>query len=211
VRSRRLFGAALWLVTTAAATAMVWAATSVVAADVTDRPAPVVAHRDVVNALTGSAAGIAAPAVTTSLPNGPTTLPTTPAAGPPPVTGPGRTPVQTFPPSTAPLPFPTVTTATTVKPASPTTRPGPTTTPAPQVTATYATEGGVVTVACTGPSTIRLVSASPADGFLVFVVSGGPQYVGVDFHSATADVSVGAVCFFGQPFRTNTQGRPPGG
>ncbi|MDP9074733.1 MAG: hypothetical protein M3N98_11270, partial [Actinomycetota bacterium] len=52
---RRLFGVGLWLLTTVAATAMVWTATSVVAADVTDHPAPVVAHRDVVSALSGSA------------------------------------------------------------------------------------------------------------------------------------------------------------
>ncbi len=69
----------------------------------------------------------------------------------------------------------------------------------------------MVTVACSGPSTIRLVSATPADGFIALVVSPGPQYVGVDFHSARAEVTIGAVCMFGQPFVADDQGHRPGG
>ncbi|MDQ3573996.1 MAG: hypothetical protein M3404_03625, partial [Actinomycetota bacterium] len=53
----RLLAAGLWLTVTLASTALVWTATSVVAADVTDRPASVLAHEDVVNELeSGSAA-----------------------------------------------------------------------------------------------------------------------------------------------------------
>lgn len=45
----RLFATALWLVVTAASTGIVWMATSAVAADVTDRPASVLANGDVVD------------------------------------------------------------------------------------------------------------------------------------------------------------------
>ncbi len=41
----------LWLVVTMVSTAIVWTATSTVAAGVTDRPAPVVPHDDVVSQL----------------------------------------------------------------------------------------------------------------------------------------------------------------
>jgi len=42
---------------TVGSTALVWAATSIVAADVTDRPAAVVAHHDVVSALASGPSG----------------------------------------------------------------------------------------------------------------------------------------------------------
>ena len=208
MRTRRLFGAGLWLATTAAATSLVWTATSVVAADVTDRPAPVVPHRDVVSAL-------AAPAVnpeatpTTAPPKGPlTTLPPASAVGPSTsLAGARPTSTTNARQGTTFVPF---SVPTTVPATPPTTRPtGPTTTPAPQVTATYSTEGGVATVACTGPSTIRLVSATPADGYLVFVFSGGPQYVGLQFHSPNNSVTVGASCVFGLPRRFDNSGQPP--
>jgi hypothetical protein len=208
VRTRRLFGAGLWLATTAAATALVWAATSVVAADVTDRPAPVVPHRDVVSALATPPANPET-SPTTAPPKVPSsTLATTSVVGPSTSSSAARSTSTTNPTqSTTFVPF---SVPTTVPATPPTTRPtGPTTTPAPQVTATYSTEGGVVTVACTGPSSIRLVSATPADGYFVFVVSGGPQYVGLQFHSANNGVTVGASCVFGLPHRFDNSGQPP--
>src|SRR5947209_419700 len=47
--TRRLFAVGLWLCVTAAATTIVWAGTSTVAADLTDRPAPVVPHCDLLD------------------------------------------------------------------------------------------------------------------------------------------------------------------
>ena len=210
MRTRRLFGAGLWLATTAAATALVWAATSVVAADVTDRPAPVVAHRDVVSALAAPPANQQAPPAPASAKAPPSTPPATPVAGPT-ISSPARsTPTSNPPPSVPFVPFFVPTTVKPATPTSPTTRPtGPSTTVGPQLTATYSTDGGVVTVGCTGPNTIRLVSATPADGYFVFLVSAGPQYVGLQFRSVNNSVTVGASCVLGQPFRFDNGGQPP--
>ena len=206
MRTRRLFGAGLWLATTAAATALVWAATSVVAADVTDRPAPVVGHRDVVSALATPPANPET-SPTTAPPKVPSSTASTSVVGSSTSSAARSTSTTNPPQRTTFVPFSVPTTAAATPP---TTRPsGPTTTPAPQVTATYSTEGGVVTVACAGPSSIRLVSATPADGYLVFVVSGGPQYVGLQFHSANNGVTVGASCVFGLPHRFDNSGQPP--
>ncbi|MDP9072984.1 MAG: hypothetical protein M3N98_02205, partial [Actinomycetota bacterium] len=110
------------------------------------------------------------------------------------------TPTTTPPPSTPFAPFPVATT-TTLKLATPTTRPPSPPTTFVGVTATYATDGGTVSVACTGPSTIRLVSATPADGYIVYVVSPGPQYVGLRFQSTSNGVTFAAGCVYGQPLR----------
>ncbi len=208
VELRRLFATGLWAVTTVAATGLVWTATSVVASDVTDRPAPVVAHRDVVIALAnGSAPAESVPAPTSTTPTtartGPakvaTTLTTTPHA----------------PPTTRPaLVLPLVVTTTT----SPGTRHDDTTVPrqvtppptqAPAPTATKSTKGGEVTVACTGPSTIRMISATPSDGYQVDRnVTAGPYFVQVSF-IGEENVTVKAACAFGQPFFDNS-GHQPG-
>lgn len=182
----RLFATGLWLAVTAAATAMVWAVTSTVAADVTDRPAPVIAHREVVNELASGPTPTTAPPQTsppsTAAPPRAATTTVAPrsAAAQPPVT-----PVPTAPPTTAkasPAPSTTTTTA-----------------PSTQPTATYATDGGVVRVACNGVF-ITLLSAIPANGFATNVVSRGPAYVEVHFVRPGQDLSVKAVCF-GSPIR----------
>lgn len=181
----RLFATGLWLTVTAAATAMVWAATSTVAADVTDRPAPVIAHREVVNELASGATPTTAPprssAPSTTAPPRAATTTTAPRSA----SQPAVTPPSTTPPTTAkasPAPSTTTTTAASTQP-----------------TATYATAGGVVRVACNGVF-ITLLSAIPANGFATNVVSGGPAYVEVHFVRPGQDLSVKAVCF-GSPIR----------
>ena len=180
----RLVSVGLWLLATLVSTAIVWTATSTVAADVTDRPARVVPRRDVVSAL--------ATVPTTAI----TTTTTRPAAPPP--TPRARTTVPRNAPTTAPAP-PTTrpAPATTVAPPPPVTT---TTTKAPSgPTATYPTAGGVVRVVCDG-ILIHLLSATPADGWSVVVVTGGPLTVEVRFLRLGQVATVKAVCF-GQPIR----------
>ncbi|MGH9281356.1 MAG: hypothetical protein ACRD0S_00300 [Acidimicrobiales bacterium] len=193
---RRLLTAGIWLATTAAATAMVWTATSVVAGDVTDRPPTVVAPREVAQALREEVtpAGTAPPA---SAPGSPTSTTSRPPEPPPPPVGAtqSQAPAPTLPPSTAS----TTTTTTTL--------PGPTTTlpPAPDPTATFSTSGGVVTAACSG-FFIRLVAATPADGYAVEVLDRGPASVHAHFvRRAGQDVRVRLVCFGGRPIRIPDQ------
>jgi hypothetical protein len=206
---RRSIAAGIWLALTVTATLIVWAAVSVVAADVTDRPAPVVAHRDVVVALqagsgettttdtTTTAVPRAAPAATTVAPRVATAT-----------TTPERTVVTIAPPvgQATTTTAPRATTTTTKPPVHP-----PTTPPFAGGTATYSTAGGVVAVGCTGPSSIRLIAALPADGYQALVTPGGTLFVQVNFVSPARTVSVSAVCFFGQPFESEKTTTPPPG
>jgi hypothetical protein len=192
---------------TVVATFIVWEAVSVVAADVTDRPAPVVAHRDVVVALQGGSSQPAASS-TTSIPTS-TTAPraaapttTVPRASAPPTTAgasPGRSPGgPTFNPVTS-------TTVATPPPTTPASHPVVPTTLAPPVggTATYSTAGGVVGVGCTSFDTIRLIAALPNDGFQALVSSSSGLFVQVNFIGQGRNIPVGAACVFGQPFPIN--------
>ena len=178
----------LWLVATLVSTAVVWTATSTVAADVTDRPAPVVPHQEVVSELQATAP---APQATTTTTRASTTT-TRPRTTVP------RNAPTTAPPTTqsiaSPPPSPTTTVATTPPPTAPPTTQGPS-----RPTATYSTTGGVVRVACDG-FLIQLLSATPADGYRAVVVARGPVNVEVHFVRFTQDISVKAICF-GQPFR----------
>jgi len=174
---------------TAVSTAMVWTATSIVASDVTDRPAPVVAHRDVVNELASGAAGPAQTTTTSTTIRRPATTTTSRPA--PTTTTPGA--VSGTPTTVA---HPAVTAPTTPRTSIP---PTTTTVPSPS-TATFSTAGGVVRVACSGTVFISLVSAIPANGFAVNVLAAGPANVDVHFVGQGQDLSVKAVCF-GQPFR----------
>ncbi|MGI8776960.1 MAG: hypothetical protein ACR2LJ_06140 [Acidimicrobiales bacterium] len=202
---RRLLAVGLWLCVTAAATAIVWAGTSTVAADLTDRPAPVVAHRDVVSALESGASdadtapGIGVPdtkAPTSTVPadggGSASAAPLAPAPGPTPSPG----PTTTMPVAPSPAPA-------TGGSASP-----PTTPPPRPHTATYSTTGGVVTVACTNYFFIRLLSATPSNGYSVDVVTPGPAFVEVHFVRAGQDVAVRAFCL-GEPTRIYDGFSPP--
>ena len=199
---------------------IVWAAVSVVAADVTDRPAPVVAHHEVVAALEGGSSGPASTTVPAAV-----AVPTTARAATPSTAAPaGRIPVPT---PTVPGRVPTTTTVTIAPPATvpgrvvaPTTLPPvtapPTTVATGPGTASYSTGGGVVTVACTGVYSIRLVAALPADGYQAVVLSGGPYFVQVNFLGHGHNIPVTAACVFGQPFEGTQPGStgppgPPGG
>jgi len=66
-------------------------------------------------------------------------------------------------------------------------------------TATYATQGGMARVACTGV-VIELVSAIPSNGYSVAVTARGPATVDVRFRGFGREESVKAVCF-GSPIR----------
>ena len=199
----RLFTPALWLAVTVASTSIVWQATSLVGADVTDRPPPVVAHEDVVSELASSPSPTGTtPTSTTVKPATSTTirpggqLPVAPGATVPPTT-----PSQTLQPGATVAPPATPATATTVPSAASTPRPpSPPTTQAPvRPTATYSTIGGVVRVACDG-FLIDLISAIPNNGYAVQVRVNGPVNVDVHFVRSGQDHSVKAVCV-GQPIR----------
>jgi hypothetical protein len=207
---RRSIAAGIWLALTVTATLIVWAAVSVVAADVTDRPAPVVAHRDVVVALqAGSGESTTTSTTSTTAPRVASAATTTPARSATTTTTPGRTvaPVAPVGGQATTTTLPRATTTTTKPPARP-----PTTTAFAGGTATYSTEGGVVAVGCTSFNTIRLVAALPFDGYQALVTSGGPLFVQVNFVRPTRNISVSAACFFGQPIQFNkTTTPPPGG
>ncbi len=197
----RSFASGLWLAATVASTGMVWTATSIVAADVTDRPARVLAHQEVVSALeSGPSSARAAPTSTTPKPTTTTSTLLARSRGPAPTTpgppAPGPPPPQPLQPgATIPAlpPAPTPTTAPAPRPVS------PPPTQAPRPTATYSTPGGVVGVACNG-FFIDLISAIPSNGYAVNVIAGGPVNVDVHFRRAGQDLSVKVVCF-GQPIR----------
>lgn len=203
----RLVAAGLWLVATILSTAIVWTATSNVAADVTDRPAPVIEHHDVVRQLES---GSPEPQpTTTAVASGAGPLTTTPSDGERPA------PATASPPSTAApteSPEPPVSASPSSPPRSgapvspPTTRPGPEATVRP--TATFSTPGGSVRVACEGFFFISLISATPADGYRAVVVDRGPGKVEVDFVRAGQDFSVNAFCF-GQPIRYSEETGEP--
>ena len=208
----RLLATSLWLVVTMASTAMVWAATSIVAADVTDRPAPVLAHQDVVTELeSGSSAAGTPPTSPPPTADSPTSTLPSPGRGSAPA-GPNA-PAPTAPASQSPppgvtvAPAPPATTPTTRPGAPPPTRPAsPPTTQPQRPTATYSTAGGVVRVACNGVF-IELLSAIPTNGYAVDVVAGGPANVDVRFVRGGQTLSVKAVCF-GQPIRYYEQNPP---
>lgn len=193
---RRFLTVALWLATTASATGLAWAATSVVAGDVTDRPAPVVAQREVVEALRADP-----PAVTT---------PSTTQA-PPPATPDPDPPAPSTAPAEPPSPLPAMPTTTVAPPVSTTTAPVAVTTTVPPVAGTpptptgaFSSAGGVVTVTCTG-FFIRLVTASPADGYAVEVLDRGPATVDVHFSRSGEEVRIRLVCFGGGAIRIPDQ------
>lgn len=212
VQLPRLFATGIWLAATVASTSIVWTATSFVAADVTDRPAPVVARQDVVSQLESGAAAGPAPTPTTAKTSAPTS--TLPAAGRGTVPASTSTPaVPTTPPSSAagaatPRPAPSTTTVVAVPVTQPTPRPTtpPTTQPAPRPTATYSTSGGVVRVTCSG-FFIQLNSAIPSNGYEVRVLAAGPGNVDVRFIRSGQEQSVKVVCF-GQPLRYYEQSPP---
>lgn len=190
VRAPRLLATGLWLSVTAGATGMVWMATSLVAADVTDRSAPVIAPREVASALESGAAKGQTPApATTARPT--TTVPV--RSAPATTAAPPTTRAVTPTPTTLPAATPS-----TVK-ASPATSSTTSTTQFAANAATYSTAGGVVRVSCNG-ILITLLSAIPNNGFAVQIVARGPANVDVRFVGLGQTFSVQAVCF-GQPIR----------
>lgn len=207
----RLFATGLWLAVTTASTGIVWMATSIVAADVTDRPAAVLAADDVVDQLESASE----PATTTTsiAPDAQGQTSAVPPDGSPRTPAdPNRAVPSPAPPSprqdVTAAPGPPPPTAPTEPQAPPQRGPAPPAPPqtAPRPTATYATSGGVVRVACNG-FFIDLVSAIPNNGYAVNVVAGGPANVDVHFIRQGEDVSVKAVCF-GQPIRYYDESPP---
>ncbi len=193
----------LWVAATVVATALAWAAVSLVAAGVTERPPPVLPQARVAAALgdaftvsrqappppqsgTGAASGAArasgpvppaSPAVGSALP-GPG-QPSSPDRGAEPVSGASsRTDGSEGSP--------------------PTTAGSPTSTAPPSTSRTFSTAGGSVTVSCQG-SAISLVAATPQDGYAVTVSNAGPEEVEVHFTSDRNESEVKATCVGGQP------------
>jgi len=217
-----LFAVGLWLAATVASTGLVWAATSIVAADVTDRPAPVVAHDDVVSELeSGSSVVGTTTTSTTKAVSGPaSTVPasTVPASGQaaapagPNVPLPGAAPPGAPQGGVviAPVAPPTTTRTTPAAGVGVVPAPGsvgqPTSQAGSRPSATYSTDGGVVRVACTGVF-IDLVSAIPLNGYAVNVVADGPENVDVRFVGSGEELSVKAVCS-GEPIRYDGQTPP---
>jgi hypothetical protein len=217
----RLFAVGLWLLATVGSTAVVWTATSVVAADVTDRPARVLAHDDVVSEVESGAQGTTTSSTVSTLP---ATVPATSAV---PGGGQGQNPANPSRPPLSPAlprgpqpdapgtpvppPAPDAATGGGTGPAAPdpSAQPRRSSPPAPEPrpTATYSTPGGAVRVACDGIF-IELISAIPASGYEADVVSGGPGNVDVRFAGPDQEEeSVKAVCF-GQPIRYYDQDPP---
>lgn len=207
----RLFAIGLWLAATLGSTAVVWTATSAVAADVTDRPARVLAHDEVVSEVESGGQDTTSPTTTTTPATvaSPSTIPT---GGQGPVAVRPSPPVASAPPPRGPQPgtesepVPPPATDAAVPGARPDPRPTSPPAPQPRPTATYSTPGGVVRVACSGVF-IELMSAIPTSGYEVDVVSGGPGNVDVRFVGPGQDHSVKAVCF-GQPIRYYEQSPP---
>ncbi len=195
----RLLAVGIWVGVTATATTIVWAGTSTVAADLTDRPAPVVAHRDVMSALKSDAPapettpGISAPdagrAAPSADPSG------TDAAIPPSKAATTGVSGSEKPPANAGAPASPAVAPPTTEPNSP-----PTTQEAQGPTATYSTAGGAVTVVCRNSFFIDVVAATPNNGYAVNVVTAGPYYVEVHFVRAGRDAPVWAYCL-GRPIQ----------
>src|SRR5947208_3263106 len=76
-------------------------------------------------------------------------------------------------------------------------------------TASYSTAGGVLTVTCNDYFFIRLLSATPSNGYAVNVVTAGPYYVEVHFVRPGRDEPVWAFCL-GQPIRAYDGAPRPG-
>jgi hypothetical protein len=212
---RRYLAAGIWLVMTVTSTFIVWEAVSVVAADVTDRPAPVVAEKavavDLKNGSSTTTTTAAPPAVphpvtptTTSRPGGAgvtvTTVPGGSVSASPGVSGSGGPAPAVATPSPPTTQAPVHSTATPPSTAASAATGG---------TATYSTGGGVVAVACTSFNTIRLVAAAADDGYQALVFSGGPQFVAVNFVGMGHNYPVAAACVFGQPFEFNKSHTAP--
>jgi hypothetical protein len=105
-------------------------------------------------------------------------------------------PTPTEPPSTTPPtePVPSAPPETTAPPAPSSSAPLP-----PTPSATFATRGGVVAVACDGEG-VALLSARPDNGFQYQVRDAGPERVVVTFESdGTDDAKLAAACPAGTP------------
>ena len=208
MRVRRYLTAGIWLATTVGATALVWTATSVVAGDVTDRPAPVLAQREVVQALQVDPPGDRT-TTTVTTPRTPTSTVARSAAPTPPLVGPVQPPAPEAGAALPPPPPATSTTTASLPTANPTTP--PTTARPVDPTATFSTAGGVVTSSCTGYF-IRLVAATPTDGYAAEVLDRGPATVDVHFvgPAETEEIRVRLVCLGGGPIRVPDQHQRPG-
>ena len=197
--SRRLLVSAFsWAVVTGVATAISWSGISLVTSEVT---------RDHRSLPASELADTAAPPVPTTA--APPAAPTATAAPVPaptaPVTAPPAPAAPAPPAPTAAPPSTTVPPRATVTPAPPAPAPAP-------VAATYATPGGMASVACTA-DTISLTGARPTDGFRLVVRSAGPERVAVEFLSPTTAFRLLVDCIDGRPVRLPYDGdrhrRPP--
>ena len=84
-------------------------------------------------------------------------------------------------------------TATTVGATTTTTSP-PTTTAGSLDSGSFVVEGGQVSAACTGSSTIKLLGAVPAAGWSLEVESSGPEKVRVEFEMSNEESEIEITC-----------------
>lgn len=201
----------LWVAATVVATALAWAAVSLVAAGVTERPPPVLPQARVAAAL-GDAFTVSrqappaphqsGPAVSSGAarPSGPVP-PSGPAVGSA-LPGAG----QTSSPYRGAEPVSGASSRTDGSEGSPQANAGsPTSTAPPSTSRTFSTAGGSVTVSCQG-SAISLVAATPQDGYAVTVSNAGPEEVEVHFTSDRNESEVKATCVGGQPTLAGSDG-----
>ena len=183
MRRPRLLVLGSWVVATALATLISAAGVSIVTRDVTSDHGRALATADVVALLS---AGAPAPSAT----DAPAAIETPPASAS----------TDTAPPA------PPETVATPPAPPS-TASAAP-----PPPSATFATDGGVIAVACDGPR-VSLLSARPDNGFQEQVRDWGPAWVVVAFAAAGAnDAKIAAACPAGVPTLVDERpASPPGG
>lgn len=128
-------------------------------------------------------------------------LTSTPTDPPPPTTT-TTTPPPTSSPTTLPATGATTTTVatatTTTTTIPPTTTTTTTTSLPPLDSRTFFPPGGQVSVACTGPETIKYLGAVPQSGWTVELESSGPEKVKVEFHSDENESEIEIRCHQGQ-------------
>lgn len=228
------FAAGAWAAATAAASLISWAGVQIVTSAVTPSPVAVVPSSQIRPAgqpaasrptpsTTDEDSTTRAPVAHSSLTAAPAASPTPPsvasAAGSPAATTPttsatsnqvaaGPNGRASITPSQA-----AGTSPSTVAPTAPPATTPPTTAPPPtnsSSVADYTTPGGTAEFGCAG-DIVTLLSASPADGYQMYVTSDGPRQAQVYFVNPQYQDSITATCVNGQPSGQTAVGSHYGG
>lgn len=188
--TKRLGYVAAWLAVTTLATAASFAAVDLVGATTADEPSPSLTFA------VSSSAGTTQASTTTGSSLASTTTPPTTASSTTTIT------TTTVTSATSVATTPTTvgsTTATTVAETTTTTLDTTTTTTATETGPfSFASDGGTVTITCTGDD-ISLSGAIPGMGFTAEIESAGPGEVRVEFVAGETEVEVRVECEAGIP------------